>query len=183
MTPDAVSPRDTPCDVIFASRVLSIIPLNVAGPWTAPVDAELAAFSMLSRMISRSIRQLLEAITTLMFCKGRTAVPLHMIGEIQQGLPFSTPVEFGSGVLVEYMLMKDKCTLKDLEDAFPECTYLRHDLATLFYFWDLAVQVLHRIETKENFCVDPACLVSANERMKKAQKNLNIHTGMRETYY
>ncbi|RHW72264.1 protein mkt1 [Trypanosoma brucei equiperdum] len=183
ITTEEISPRDTPRDIVFASRVLSIIPLNVSGPWTAPIDAELAAFSMLSRMISRSIRQLLEAITTLMFSKGRTHVPLHMIGEIQRLLPFSTPVEFGCGVLVEYMLMKDKCTLKDLEEAFPECTYLRHDLATLFYFWDLAVQVLQRIETKENFCVDQHCLSSANERMKRAQKNLNILTGVRETYY
>ncbi|KAG8343952.1 putative Temperature dependent protein affecting M2 dsRNA replication [Trypanosoma vivax] len=181
ITTDEVHPRDIPEDIVLASRILSIIPLNVSGPWTAPIDAELAAFSMLSRMVSRSIRQLLEAITALMFSKGRTTVPLQKVCDIQSMLPFSIPVEFGSGVLIEYMLMKDRCTMSDLEMAFPECTYLRHDLVTLFYFWDLAVQVLQRIGPKES-SVSSQHLSRANERMRRARNSLNIHAGMQETY-
>ncbi|KEG15483.1 viral life cyclerelated protein [Trypanosoma grayi] len=182
MTSEEVNSRDIPQEVSLASRILSIIPLNVSGPWSGPIDPELPAFSMVSRMVSRSIRHLLEAITVMMFYQGRTVVPMQKICDIQQSLPFSTPVEFGGGVLIEYILMKEKCTLSDIEAAFPECNYLSHDLATLFYFWDLAVLVLQAI-TSIDVPVDLTALGKANERMKEAQSTLGVNTGVKETYY
>ncbi|EAN91700.1 hypothetical protein TCSYLVIO_003374 [Trypanosoma cruzi] len=182
MTSEEIIPRDIPPEIVLASRILSIIPLNVSSSWSGPIDPELAAFSMISRMISRSIRHLLEAMLAIIFYQGRTLVPLHRICAIQQALPFSTPVEFGGGVLIEYVLMKEKCTLSDIEAAFPECNYLRHDLATLFYFWELAVCVLNSIACKD-VPLDVGCLHKANERMKELQRNLDINTGVRETYY
>ncbi|ORC90711.1 viral life cyclerelated protein [Trypanosoma theileri] len=182
MTQEEIHPRNIPPEVVLASRILSIIPLNVSGPWSGPIDAELAAFSMVSRMISRSIRHLLESIMMAMFYQGKTQVPLHRVCEIQRSLPFSTPVEFGSGVLIQYILMKEKCTLADVEAAFPECTYLSHDLATLFYFWDLAFYVLQSVASVD-VSIDLSIVCKAHERMMEVKNNLDINTGVRETYY
>ncbi|RNF00611.1 viral life cyclerelated protein [Trypanosoma conorhini] len=181
MTSDEIPPRDLPREVVLASRILSIIPLNVSSAWTGPIDPELAAFSMISRMISRSIRQLLEVMLAMIFYQARTLVPLNRICAIQQALPFSTPVEFGGGVLIEYILTKERCTLSDIEQVFPDCSYLRHDLATLFYFWDLAVCVLDSFPCRDS-PVDMECLRKANDRMKEVQGRLAINTGVRETY-
>lgn len=182
MTSEPIPSRDVPPEIILASRILSIIPLNVSGPWTGPIDTELAAFSMISRMISRSIRHLIETMMALMFQHRKTTVPLRMISEIQASLPFSTPVEFGGGVLIKYILMNEGCTLSDLATVFPECAYLQHDLAALFYFWDLANIILPKILSVD-VQIDLNCLHRANELMNKARMNLCGNTGMTDGYY
>ncbi|RNF06652.1 viral life cyclerelated protein [Trypanosoma rangeli] len=181
MTSEEIPSRDIPREVILASRILSIIPLNVSSAWAGPIDPQLAAFSMISRMVSRSVRHLLEAMLAMIFYQARTLVPLHRMCAIQQGLPFSTPVEFGGGVLAQYILMKENCSLNDVEKAFPGCSFLRHDLVTLFYFWDLAVCVLSSISCRDPL-IDMVYLQRANERMKDLQGRLNVNTGMREAY-
>lgn len=182
MTSEPVPPQNIPKEIIFASRILSIIPLNVSGPWTGPIDTELAAFSMISRMVSRSIRHLIETMMVLMFQYRKTTVPIRMITEIQASLPFSTPVEFGGGVLIKYILMNEGCTLNDLAAVFPECAYLQHDLAALFYFWDLANIILPKISSQDVH-IDLNCLSKANELMNKARVNLGCNTVMGDVYY
>lgn len=150
-----------PTGVRFAARLLSIVHINVHGAWTGPFDPEMAAFGMVSRTVSGTLRNMVEALTIATFCTHRTQLPLSEMRQVREGLPFSLPTEFGAGHVIMYAL-QNPCTLQDLEKVFPECFRLREDMEVLFGFWYMAIQAIARIQGDKSLKLDTEMVQCAN---------------------
>lgn len=135
-----------PPGVRLAARLLSVIPLNVDSHWVGPFNPEIAAFGMISRMFSRTFRELTETIATLLFYNRSTSVPLSQFSEVLRLLPFALPTEFNAGFLVTYILLNPHCTVNNLKQVFPGLFALENDLVTLFTFWGMCYSALRVLD-------------------------------------
>ncbi|CCW63968.1 unnamed protein product [Phytomonas sp. EM1] len=140
-----------PIGVRFACRLLSLVPINVNGTWTGPFDPEMAAFGAISRLMARTLRELMEAITIATFCTRRTYMPLSDINDVLERLPFGLPIEFGAGHVMLYAMTHPEDGLVELENTFPECFSLRNDLMALFGFWHMAYKTIRTLQREVVF--------------------------------
>ncbi|EPY24396.1 hypothetical protein AGDE_02830 [Angomonas deanei] len=132
--------------VLFASRAVSIVPINViGGSWNGPFDPDMAAFGTCTRLVGRTLRTLTEVLATILFLDHKTAVPLSEFSSVVKLLPFTYPVEFSSGFLMLYVLSNPNCTIASLQQTFPELSSLADDLYTLFFFWSLSFSALRTV--------------------------------------
>ncbi|KAL7696587.1 hypothetical protein N2W54_006312 [Lotmaria passim] len=138
-----------PVGVRFASRLVSIIPTNVSGPWTGPFDPEMAAFGVISRLFSRTLRILHEVVAALIFANRATTVPWDEFNSVIQQLPFTFPAEFSAGFLMTYVLCNPQCTMEELCATFPEMYALETDLQTLFWFFTMGFQAIRVLNYEE----------------------------------
>lgn len=135
--------------IVFASRLVSIIPINVSGPWTGPFDLQMAAFSVITRLFSRSLRHLQEVTLMLLFATKRSTIPLSDINEVVKRLPFQFPSEFSAGFLMMYILCNPSCNLAELQKVFPELYALEEDLEAIFWFYSMAFGALGLVAYEE----------------------------------
>lgn len=170
----ASSAYPLPPGMRFACRLLSIIPLNVDNSWSGPFDAEMAAFSSISRVVSKTLRSFVEALATLMFTTHRTRVPLESFADVTTSLPFSLPVEFGAGNVMMYLLQNPTSTIADLERVFPQCYALQSDLTTLFGFWCMSYTAMHKLA--DAIDLDRTLIEQANALVRNAALNLDPET-------
>lgn len=156
----------------FASRLLSIIPVNIGDTWGGPFDPEIAAFGSIARVLSRTIRLLMESITINTFCLRHTSLPLSEMYEVLNRLPFGLPTEFGAGHLMNYILHNEECSIEELQAVFPECSALPDDLGTLFWFWSMAISAIRKL-AEETPSIDVDMVATANEAVIQAALRLD----------
>lgn len=133
--------------IIFASRLLSIVPIRMKSAWKGPICADLCGFTGMARSVQRTLRSLAEVIAVITYCENSrgTQAPFNVSSyhaDVQPNLPFFTPLMSGSGVLVQYIMENRVSNLAHLESVFPDCLSLAQDLSSLFYFWYYAGQII-----------------------------------------
>lgn len=133
----------------------------VAWNWTGPTDPEMAAFHSITRSLLHSLRETLEAMTTVLFMMRTTLVPMEHMSEVIQSLPFGGPREFLTGNVMLYLLLmyaqeeprqqqtsngvdgtSSTFTLEHLQRVFPEWVGGADDLWWWREFWRRAMRVL-----------------------------------------
>ncbi|AYU81148.1 protein MKT1 [Leishmania donovani] len=154
-----------PMGVRFASRLVSIIPANVCGPWSGPFDPEMAAFGVISRLFSRTLRVLHEVVAMLLFANRATTVPWDQFSNVVQRLPFNFPAEFSAGFLMTYVLCNPQCTMEELCATFPEMYALDTDLQTLFWFFTMGFEAIRVINYEEPLSYDMVQVVNAARQL------------------
>lgn len=157
--------NNIPPGVRFASRLVSIIPTNVSGPWTGPFDPEMAAFGVISRLFSRTLRILHEVVAALLFANYATKVPWDKFNSVVQQIPFTFPAEFSAGFLMTYVLCNPNCTMDELIATFPEMYALETDLETLFWFFTMGFRAIHVLNYEEPLQGDMLQVVNEARRI------------------
>lgn len=146
-------------EIVFASRLLSIIPFRPNGPWTGPVSTDLAAFNAIARMLQRSLRALTEVIATSMLVSTRgpncAISATDFVERVHGSLPFSTPLMCGTGMIVLH-IMNEYCRGKPLSMAmlrnnFPDCISIEEDISTIFGFWYFAGLIIQKVNEEEEY--------------------------------
>lgn len=150
-----------PMGVRFASRLVSIIPANVSGPWSGPFDPEMAAFGVISRLFGRTLRILHEVIAMLLFANRVTTVPWDQFHTVVQCLPFHFPSECSAGFLMTYVLCNPQCTMEELSSTFREMYALETDLQTLFWFFTMGFEAIRVINYEEPLSDEMVQVVNA----------------------
>lgn len=170
----SLKPNDAqyPAGARFAARLLSIVHINSNGPWTGPIDPEIAAFGSCSRVLCRTLRCLTEAVTANIFFKKMTALPLDQFPEVVKALPFHLVTEFNAGIVIMHMIQNPNATLESMQRAFPQLYCLQNDLMTLRYFWEKASQAFQYLcddpEEQANFLHCKPSFMAANELLLPA---------------
>lgn len=133
--------------VLFASRLLSIVPIRLASIWTGPLSADLCGFIGMARSLHRTLRSLTEVIATITYfdsAKHRNFTADEFQKYIQPRLPFGQQLMSLGGVIIQYLLENSisTTTLDKLREVFPDCLNLEEDLSSLFYFWHYAGKII-----------------------------------------
>lgn len=166
--------------IIFASRLLSIVPLRLKQPWTGPICADLCGFSGMARSVQRTLRSLAEVITVITHCENtrQPSAPFTVAQyqlDVQAKLPFSTPLMCAAGVVVQYMMSNvANLNIDSLEKAFPDCLNLREDLSSLFYFWFYAGQIIKVLYEDDQHNMQGTYAVFQNAHVVMCRLALNL---------
>lgn len=136
---------------VIASRILSLVSIEIDGPWSAEYYPSLLAFNAVARTFQRSLRWLLEVIAVKLFIgePRRNNFTMTDYKDLASKLPFSQPLACYGGIIVTYILEDDEYSkappgqrLQMLNDKFPECSDLQNDLMRLKKFWQVAENIM-----------------------------------------
>jgi hypothetical protein len=147
-----------PC-IVFASRLLSIVPVRMKTAWRGPICADLCGFTGMARSVQRTLRSLAEVIAVITYVDNSRGQPAPFNvssyhADVQPNLPFFTPLMSGSGVLIQYIMENRVANMVHLETVFPDCLSLAQDLSSLFYFWYYAGQMIKVLYDDEPHSMD-----------------------------
>jgi hypothetical protein len=139
----------------LAARILSLVDVDVAGRWDAPISPALLAFNAVIRAFQRSLRSLTEVISTMLFITRRNDFPLSNYKKMATFLPFGTPLSTYAGVIGMFMMENKeygKLNTKAgrmalLKKTFPACPNLEADLQKMHYFWGMSDRVITTLVT------------------------------------
>lgn len=161
-------------------RTVSLVPMTLKTKmWNAEVDFDLAGFHSLLQVLSRSLRQLGDAVLASVLLKEMEP------GEIfQQTAPLSFAVpRTCMGIVCKFFLEYDgvPCDFpKQLASHFPCCEQPLADLRSAFFFWEYlrkCIVGVAELVGAEDLSGD---MITANKMLLHQQRKLHLEEGCQQ---
>eukprot|EP00667_Euglena_gracilis_P002973 EG_transcript_2977 len=151
-------------NVLLISRVLCIMPMTLkAQEWGSNVVVrDLCAFHVLFKSLYKTLRNLCEIVTLVLFMDNRVRLSnvrmdsMFFFTELGRHLPFNDSINPAMGVVVYYLLLRqhnaqgttpqERWTTLQMEKTFPCCKDIRGDLSRAYGFWQEAIGIVRRLE-------------------------------------
>jgi len=129
------------------ARVCLLLPIHTDHkPWTGHVHRGLSAFSCVITAFQRSLRNSLDSILVWLAVCSKKSIPLSVMGDLSQTLPYRRERSSGCAVFVSKLLRG--ASIEDLQEIFPEVDDPKATLQRAHRFFKQIVRIVENLSSQ-----------------------------------